>query len=644
MDAIETDFADTPAGWAQRWKVEFDAARKALETWHTTGDAIDKEFRNEVDVRTAPGTRLSVFSANVQSLMAMLFGQNPKSTVSRRFADAKDDVARVAGEMVERLINTDICRDGDTYNPALRCVLTDRLLPGFGNAKVSYDVGETVKTITGKDPVTGEDIVLEGRPHEDAVTEYYGWKDQLWSPAKVFHQATWWAFKNDMRRKKLVERFGEEIGNAVPLKQRTDKENKSPDPWGRAEVWEIWDKETKSVYWYVEGHPTTLDIKKDPLQLDGFWPFPEPLFANLTTSKLVPRPDYALHQDQYKQINNLVTRIDELTEAVRVSGCYDAEKGEVNQMLTEAGRGRLIPVQNWNAFVEKDGIRGAVDWFPVEQVVAAIAVLQERLSVTMDQLFQVTGWSDIMRGEATQAGATATEQRGKMKFGSVRIQRLQDEFARFASDLLKIKAQIIAKHFDPQTIIERSNAANAFDSPELVQQAVQLIKSGLSEYKIEVKPEAISLSDFAAQKQERTDVLAALTGFFQAIAPIAQQAPGATPFLLQMAQWTVAGVRGASQMEGVFDQMIQAAQQAAAQPQQQAPDPKLMAIQAKSQADIAKGKADLENDLTRIGVEVQADAQREANQSIENIKEHARKTAITAAYRPEPTANGRPKR
>lgn len=659
MEAEKKDFPDTPQGWAQRWKVEFELARKELTAWHAIGDTIDKEFRNEVKASgSTHDTRLSVFTANVQTLVAMLYGQVPRSTVTRRWADASDDDARVAAEILERLINTDIQRDDDTYAVALKCVLMDRLLPGLGFARCRYDIGATeIKAGTpAKLDDEGNELApevpeVETRPNEYIEIDYGHWKDQLWSADKVFHQVRWWASRHDMDRGALVKRFGKEIGNQVPLKTRTEGDERAPNPWGRAEVWEIQNKEDRKRYWYVEGYHQTLDIKDDTLGLDGFWDFPEPMFANITTSKLVPRPEFAIHQDQYKQINDLATRITQLTDAVEASGLYDETNTEIPRLFSEKGRNKLIPVKNWHSLVEGGGITGAVDWVPVEQVVKSIAVLQERMTVAMDQLFQVSGWSDIMRGEATQAGATATEQRGKMKFGSVRIQRLQDEFARFASDLLNIKAQIIAKHFAPETIIERSNAMRAFQDPEQVMRAVQLIKSDIHCYRVEVKPESISLADFAQQKAERMEVLQTLTGFFQAMAPIAMQAPGSAPYLLQIAQWTVAGVRGGSVVEGIFDQMIAAAQQAAQQPAQgqQQPDPKLLAEQAKMQVQMVKGQQDMEKekfklqaDLIRTQAETQAKASQEEVQRIQNVREAAQKQVISNAMKPAPLPGGRP--
>ena len=81
-----------------------------------------------------------------------------------------------------------------------------------------------------------------------------------------------------------------------------------------------------------------------------------------------------------------------------------------------------------------------------------------------------------MRGQAT-SGATATEQALKAKFASTRVQEFQNEFARFASDAQKIRAEIISKHFDPQTIMERSNVRYMTGvNPQAAMEAIQMIK------------------------------------------------------------------------------------------------------------------------------------------------------------------------
>lgn len=644
---------DDPSGWARRWTMELAAAKKALESWHKLGVSIDQVFRDEREDGISKGkTRWNLFTSTEQVLQAMLYGNTPKVCVSRRFADAKDDAARVAAEMLERLLNSDIERTSDSYATTLQYALQDRLLPGLGMARVLYvadfeDVAE-VPAKMGEDGTELAPLVpatQKKSPGEDVEVEYVHWQDCLWNQARIWHEVRWLAFRAQMSREDLVERFGEEIGKVVPLNTKKDKErndsDSSTDPWDRADVWEIWDKEKSRVYWFVEGYPTTLDMKEDPLGLDGFWPCPRPMAANLTTSKFVPVPDYKLAQDLYEEINALSSRIKLLQEALKVRGVYDKSAAEIKRLLSEGGGNELIPVENWAMFGEKGGLKGIVDWLPLDQVVNALSALRDYRREVIDGLYQITGMSDIMRGAATGPGVTATEQGIKAKFASVRVQALQDEFARFASDLQRLKAEIISKHFDPATILERSNAQFAFPE-ESIGPAVQLIKSQLSCYRVEVKPEAVSLTDFAALKQERTDVIGAISMFFTAATPLAQAVPGSMPFLLQMLQGLVAGLKGSSVLEGILDQGIAAAEaaqkQQAMNPQQQPPDPKVVALQMKGQLDQQKAQADMAKEqfklqagLVQNQAEVAGDAQREQDQAHWNTEEARGKAAVSAA-------------
>lgn len=634
-----------------RWVKEFAAARVALEPWQKKGDEIDAEFRNEIKPLSDLDSRLPLFASDIQTMIAMLYGQVPLCDVSRRYGDADDDLARVAGEILERVLNTDTTRTDDTYADALGCVLMDFFLPGFGQASCRYVTGEIVKTSTGKDE-NGAEVFAESRPKEDVEIDYTHWKDWLWGPAKVPHQIPWWSKSVDMSREQLVKRFGA-IGKLVPLKKGEDGEE---DPWSRAKVHEIYEKATRRTYWFCEAYNQCLDMKDDHLQLEGFYPFPQaPLMANLTTSKVVPRPYYALHQDQYRQINSLMSRIRELVDAVRAGGICDKEQWEhINRVLLPENRNKLIPVPNWMKVVDAGGISGLVDWFPIEHVVAAIGVLQQQLISEIDLLHQVTGFSDILRGEATQAGATATEVRGKTKAGSIRVQRLQDEIARWATDLLKIKGEIVCKQFSPATIYERANVRFMSEADqEIAMEAIALLKTDFACYRIEVKPENVALADFASMKAERTEFLGTLTTYFQAMAPIVQAMPDAMEDLLDIGAWVAAGIRGSSQIEGVFDRMRTKAKAAAEarknNPQQAPPDPKVQAEQMKQQTVMMQGQQKMQAEefklkanLVQGQAEVQNDAQREENQRQSNVREFAERQMISAATKPPPTPGMKP--
>src|SRR5262245_51867367 len=136
------DFAPTPSGYQKRWIAELTAAKKAADKWRRAGERITKVFLDErggdenLSQELRGGTRLNVFSANIITLRAMMFGNVPRVEVGRRFQDANDDVARVAAEMLERGLNKDI---GEEFSFGIGAALDDRLLVGLGCARVAYE-------------------------------------------------------------------------------------------------------------------------------------------------------------------------------------------------------------------------------------------------------------------------------------------------------------------------------------------------------------------------------------------------------------------------------------------------------------------------------------------------------------------------
>jgi hypothetical protein len=251
-----------------------------------------------------------------------------------------------------------------------------------------------------------------------------------------------------------------------------------------------------------------------------------------------------------------------------------------------------------------------------------------------------------MRGQATQAGATATEQSIKAKFGSVRMQRRQDQFAKFVSNALRLKAEIIARHFEPQVILDRCNCQYTPDAEQMDPKtgqplpvaAVQMIKSNAWMFRLEVKPEAIALTDFAALKDERTEVVGATAQFWAGITPLIQQlGPTSLPVFLEVYQWMLAGLRGAKQIEGVIDQYITKAKEMAANPQPQQPpppDPKLLAQQMKGQQDMAKTQADLQAYAVKSQIDIQTEMAKQRAQTDENTRELVLRHRIDNAMKP----------
>jgi hypothetical protein len=616
-----SEFKEDPTGWAQRWTMEFSSAKKWIRKWHKQSDKVVERYvdNREKDSTDDLSTKLNLFNANITTLQSMLYGRMPKVEVDRRFADQDDDIARVASQILQRILNTDIESAGEDYSHVLRSALGDRLLVGLGTARVKYDFEEKQTEVPPQlDPITGEELApgyTDTTVEDEWVdTVYTHWRDILWSPCRTYAEMRWRAYRAYLTRDELIARFGEELGKLIPLESKGPTYEKNRDSarekevWDQAEVWEIWDKTNKKVFWFVEGFDRILDMKDDPLGLDGFFPEPPSMMSNVTTSKYIPKADYVIAQDLYQQIDILETRISLLTSACKAVGVYDKANDGIQRVFMEGVENQLIPVDNWAAFAEKGGLKGVVDWVPIEQIAQVIQILTQKQNDMINQLYQVTGMADILRGAASQVGVSATEQTIKAKFASIRIQALQDEFARFASDLQRLKAEIIAKHYQVYCILEQSNIMSTPDA-QMAQQAVELIKQpNASRWKIQVKPETLAMVDYAQLKQDRTEYINVLATFLQSAAPLVEMSSEAVPFLMQLMKWGLAGFKGSNEIEGVVDQAIAMFEQKLKQGGGEKPDPEQIKAQAeiqKAQLAMQKAQMDMQRDQMKFQMEME---------------------------------------
>ena len=381
-------------------------------------------------------------------------------------------------------------------------------------------------------------------------------------------------------------------------------------------IYELWDREGEKVIWLSKGYPKLLDEKDDPLGLEDFFPCPKPLFATMSTSNCVPRADYALFQDQYEELNQVNNRISLLVAACKVVGVYDSSSSGVQKMLQEGIETTLVPADNWAMVAEKGGIKGAVDWLPLDQVITALDKLRQAREDIKGQIYELTGISDIVRGD-TKASETLGAQKIKAQFASTRIQKLQDEVARFAQDILRLKTELICKHFDPSIIVKLSNLPNTPDAMNqpLVAAAMQLIKGEDDEFNWRVKVQADSLGmvDYEAQKQEKVEFTNAVATFLQSAATTLKALPSAAPLVFETLKFAVSGFKGSQQLEGVFDESMRKIVAELEQQKQQAqnqPPPEVQKAQAmiqlkKDEAQV-KVAADQQMQQARLAADQQA--------------------------------------
>lgn len=565
------DNANLAVNSVEYWTKELAAARKWFHKFHTSARKAEKAFLGQDDrndPNNATGSKFNLFWSNIQTVASAAYNRIPKVSVDRTHLDASDDVGRVAGIILERIFQFEDNSSEEAPHYTYQECIQDRLVPGLGMAWARYDFTESNVTMQGQ----SVPIITA----EQAPLDYVRWDDILFSPCRRWSEKRWVGRRHAMTRESMTKRFGEAIATAVPYNYKGAV--KSPDPEDPmrytaencAEVWEFWEITTRSAYWFCPGHASLLDAKQDPLQLRTFWPCKRPLLATVTTRSLLPKPDYEFAKSQYEELNTVASRCALLTDAIKVVGVYDKNNDDVKRLLNQAGINQMIPVDNWAMFAERGGMKGVVDWFPLEMVIKTLMELTKRKAELVQEVYELMGISDIQRGTASTR-ETATTQRLKAQFGSARSNKPAEEIARFITDCSRLRAEIICKHWQPETILQRSQIEHTPDK-EHAMAAVALLKSGNDVIsRITVSADTFSAPDWDMEKQQRIDFLQAISQFLGMSEPLVMRSPGAAPFVVEIMQWAATGFKGAKQIEGVLDRALDALKKDAMMPK--APPP-----------------------------------------------------------------------
>ena len=618
---------------------------RTYKTWEDRTDRIIKRYRDDSRSRNNPNAKFNILWSNVQTITPAIFARLPRPDVSRRFKD-NDPVGRVASMMLERALEYEIEHYGD-YNSAMKASVQDRLLGGRGTSWVRYEPHITGGK-TEDEPDDGfqitEDIdeaETEGGMHREdqerieyecAPCDYVYWKDFGHTIARTWEEVTAVWRKVYLGRPALVERFGEELGGRIPLdtKPETTKtfNEKMGEGASEACIYEIWDKTTGEVIWLSKSMGKILDTKPDPLKLENFWPCPKPMYSTITTDSLIPVPDFALYQDQARQLDTLADRIDGFIQALKVRGVYDASEPSLQRLFTEGENNTLLPIKNWGAFAEKQGMAGAINLVDIAPIAAALQSSYQAMDQVKNQIYEIMGIADIQRGQ-TDPNETLGAQIIKSNNASGRLKTMQHDVVNFATSLLSIKAQIICNHFTEDTIIKISGAMQLSDSDkQYIPQALALLKDEPAKnFRIEVTSDSMIYQDEQQEKQDRIEFLSAVSQFMQTALPTAMQAPELTPLLMEMLKFGVTAFKAGKGMEGLIDETAdkfrEQAKQMEGQPkppsaEQQKMQMEMQMAQAKMQAEQQQAQLDSQLEQQKIQMQIELEKAKQEYQAQEN--------------------------
>lgn len=650
-EAGAEDRAEREPKSSHYWLAQIEAAEHDFKDWQSKADNIDKLYASLERLSSDGRDRqFQMFWANIQVLGPSIYSRPPIPVVTPRFKDRKP-VPRMASELLERSTIVGFETQESNVDAVMRMVRDDLTVLARGAAWVRYDTKK------------GQKVCIE---HTDR-------KDFLHGAARSWPEVPWVAKRSWLTEDGMEERFKdvpEEKRKLAAYEERkvgddqTEGERKAP-------VWEIWCKSENKVIWVTPGIDEVLDEGEPHLELEGFFPCPRPAYATVQRRSLVPVPDMLFYKDQLEEINELTARIGALCDSLQVRGFYPAGAGEIGDAIEAAIKANvnnqvLIPISNWS-MVGQGGVKDMIVWLPIDMIATVVKECIELRKQLIADVYEITGLSDIMRG-ATDANETLGAQELKSQYGSVRIRDRQQELVRFARDLVRISAEIMAENFSSKTLLEMSQLeietdadikkrvkpledqikqiiaqvdqakadpqmmqqaqANLEQAQQMLQQAQQQaegIKKQIDKlnetatvekvmkllrdqrtrpFVLDIETDSTIAPDENAQKQRATEFVTAVGGFMGQVIPMVQQVPQAAKLAAETLKYVASQFRAGRQLESTIEEFADDMAVMAQQPKP--PDP----AHAKAMADAEATKTKAQSDAQAAQADV---AERMAN-------------------------------
>jgi hypothetical protein len=623
---IETpqDIEKNPAGVVRRWLLELKLADKREADWRKKAQKAWDRYRQ----KDAKKHSFNILWSNTETLRPAIYNSLPSPDVRRRYKDA-DPIGKACSEVLARSLEYGL--DTTDFDAQIKETVLDLLLPGRGVARVRYvpslrQVGVSAETHTegaeqheaGGEALEGDSEELEW---EQTPIEHVQWDDFRMSAAKVWSEVCWIGFRHRMTRDELIEKFGEEIGREIQLDSTDDEDVKAEqdstvqDMFKTAEVWEIWNKDERRVLFICAGYKKAPCLSlDDPLKLNNFWPIPRPLYAIQDSASTVPVPLYELYREQADELDRITYRINKLVDGLKMRGVYDSTITELSEVM-KGQDNDLIAAENVTALLERGGLEKAIWFMPIEQAAKVLQVLYQQREAAKQVIYEITGISDIFRG-ASNPNETLGAQQIKSSWGSLRVNDLKGEVARFIRDLNRIQSEIIGERFQPETLATMTGLKfpTGEEKQQMLMQAQQsgqpapqlppswdeiiavLRDDKQRTFKVDVETDSTVAASVESDMQGLKDVLGAIAQTMQAFGPAVQQ--GALP-VEAVKEILLTITRRAKMGNAVEDALDKIQQPKPQQGEQQQPDHSIEVEQVKQQAETQREQMRMQLDAQK---------------------------------------------
>lgn len=489
-----------------RWSTEIALAKREQEKWYKRSKEILNFYTNyKLNINGTDAASSSVYESSddvdfnclwmvQQTVAEAIYGRTPKPIIKPKIQSTNDDKADnirdIACNILSKVIKFFINDPDNKFDDEMRAARDDFMLLAKGQAWVQYTPINTTNTVVlGEGEEVPNDVEVKERKVKDKKTKkikieryyedeyldtervdvtYINWKNFLQSPAERQTQVRWNAKRVYLTKDEFKKAFPHIDINkvAITLSRGDDSTALSSTDTaeddaakamenrilGRIEVWEIWDKPSKSQIFYSPNYKEDILQKNEmPVEFNKLAPCPYPMMGTHTNDSIVPVSNYNILSYTINEVDTLTQRIEAITSGIKVILLYDSTIVELKDVFNQLDAS-VIGLENWKRFKENGGFEGCMQAFPINDYINALEALTTKRDQVLQDFYTLQGFTSIMRGEAV-ANESASAQQARARFSDLRLSSTQKEMQRFVRDVISLMSEVICNKFEKDTIL-----------------------------------------------------------------------------------------------------------------------------------------------------------------------------------------------
>lgn len=558
---------------AQPYIAEINAYYEEFETMNKVAQKmwklykLDQEKSNFLSDKPDFAPSILTSTANLEAFI--LYGK-PPSWVAEKYPTLTETKYSVMAKLAENFVSR-VCDEGKQAHRAFKSMTLQGILEGRIVVRVEYDPKTAVEDIkipvnAVPDPSSGNPIFIDPDgapmgPEESAQVEQgpegffissqvekqvstslklcaINARDFGHNVASCKNQIWMQFFRHEFYKWEVEEKFGKEIadrlqyeigkssfrdGKAIKKGTKGSNANKVEK---RVEIFEVWDKRTKKVYFIALNVIEEVIAELDPpFELTEFFPVEIEVFNDPETDGLEGTVDYVAAAGDLKSLEALRERMWGCVAQIGPRGFYDQAHQDSLAALFKPDKNGLFPtvyLPSQVSHTQAGEIVNSVVQLPYSDAVSALQVLTNQEMALSQRIQEKLGIPDLWRG-MVNPNETATASGVKDNVAKTRVTIKQEKIGSIIQRVGQLVLDIGIQVYSDDEFLDIAGASS-LDEKE--QQLVPDAMEGLrGDYSRALHLDIETGSTNSVNEEERKGSIAEFVNAMGGLMPMLQSMP-----------------------------------------------------------------------------------------------------------------------